>query len=287
MAGFMDVAQSPFSGCMASIYGSMPNTPGYMCHPSMYVLTTFDRVARGRTYQGALFDSRTTSLPGWVSSDPLSGMRALKFESGDDVVIAAYTLDRPRKEAAGAGRVYPIAFPEKPIYVSTHSGQDVSAPDANGQYYITHDRGPLYFFFSKSGQPPAQTVDARAVCADGSLPRRGSLQLRHTAWPYPGPSISLDWRTPGVSDAATLTAVTEQLPLFISNMYVYAEVADGSQRVLQVRSAVKTQGGPAAPRIVINTFFDPPTPMLRLSPPSLGSGVFQLEFLALPEWCTP
>lgn len=177
LGGFMDPAQSQFSSCMASIYGSIPDTPGYVCNPSMYMLSTFKRVAEGRTYRGALFNARTHSLPGTVSGDPLSGMRALKFESDDDIVIAVYTIDRARATIAGSGRTYSIAFPEKPIYVATFSGQDVGVPDQDGRYLITHDRGPLYFFFSKSGQPATHTVQARALCADGSLPRRGRLQL--------------------------------------------------------------------------------------------------------------
>jgi hypothetical protein len=97
----------------------------------------------------------------------------------------------------------------------------------------------------------------------------------------------LDWKTPGPSDAATLMTVSDQLPLFISNMYVYAEVADGSGRALEVRSGVQTQGGPGAPKVEIRQVFNPPTPMILLSGPSVGSGLYRAEFLALPEWCTP
>jgi len=81
--------------------------------------------------------------------------------------------------------------------------------------------------------------------------------------------------------------VSDQLPLFISNMYVYAEVADGSGRPLEVRSGVLTQGGPGTPKVVIAKQFDPPTPMITLRGPSVGSGIYRAEFLALPEWCTP
>jgi hypothetical protein len=222
-----------------------------------------------------------------VPGDPFSGVRELKFESADDVVIAAYTIDRGRAGVLGSGRVYPISFPEKPIFVSSYSGQDILPLDAGGLYNISHDGGPVYFFFSKSGQPPAHTVNGHALCADGSPPLRGRLQLWHTAWPTPGPSNSLDWRTPGVSDAGTLTAVSDQMPLFVSNMYVYAEVADGSGRVLDVRSSAQTGGGPSAPTVTVGTQFNPPTQMVRLDGPSAGSGVYQVDYLALPEWCTP
>jgi hypothetical protein len=288
LGGFMDPATSPLSGCMQSIYGAIPNTPGFMCNPSMYMLSTFKRVAQGRTYQGALFDSRNVaSLPGGVAGDPLSGLRALKFESDDDIVIAVYTFDRPRASIPNSGKAYSIAFPEKPIYVSSYSGQDYDGLGVDGRYRITHDTGPAYFFFSKNGQLPGQTVVANAVCADGSLPRRGRLQLRHTAWPYNGPSSVLNWLTPGPSDAGTVVTVADQLPLFVSNMYVYAEVADGSGRVLEVRSGVQTSGGPGAPKIVIGKFFNPLTSMVELQAPSLGTGAFRVEYLALPEWCTP
>jgi len=287
LGGFMDIAPSPFFGCTTSAYASIPDTPGFMCHPSMYMLNMFKRAAQGRTYQGALFDARANALPNRVAGDPLSGLRALKFESDDDIVIAAYTFDRKRASIPTSGAAYSITFPEKPIYVTTYSGQDYGVPDANGRYTITHDTGPVYFFFSKSPQPPNETVSAHAVCADGTLPRRGRLQLYHVAWPYNGPSDVLRWSTPGPSDAATLMTVSDQLPLFISNMYVYAEVADGSGRPLEVRSGVLTQGGPGTPKVVIAKQFDPPTPMITLRGPSVGSGIYRAEFLALPEWCTP
>jgi hypothetical protein len=41
------------------------------------------------------------------------------------------------------------------------------------------------------------------------------------------------------------------------------------------------------PKVVIHTQFSPPTPMITLQGPSMGSGLYRAEFLALPEWCTP
>jgi hypothetical protein len=285
---FMDLPVSQFDSCVQSSYAPVLNTPGFKCYPSMYMLSMFKRVAQGRTYQGAIFDSRNVaSLPGGVPGDPMSGLRALRFESADDVVIAVYTMDRPRATIPNSGKAYSIAFPDKPIYVASFSGQGYDGLRVDGRYTITHDTGPAYFFFSKTGQLPGQTVVANAVCADGSAPRRGRLQLWHTAWPYNGPSSVLNWLTPGPSDASTVVTVSDQLPLFVSNMYVYAEVADGSGRVLEVRSGVLTAGGPGTPKVVIGKFFSPPTSMVELSGPSLANGAFRVEYLALPEWCTP
>jgi hypothetical protein len=43
----------------------------------------------------------------------------------------------------------------------------------------------------------------------------------------------------------------------------------------------------AAGKVVIHTFFNPPTPMVELAARSLGGGVYNVDYLALPEWCTP
>jgi len=43
----------------------------------------------------------------------------------------------------------------------------------------------------------------------------------------------------------------------------------------------------STPKVVIAKQFDPPTPMITLQGPSVGSGIYRAEFLALPEWCTP
>ena len=288
LGGFMDVAAPPLDNCHASAFGEVRDITGYVCHPAMYGLKTFSRVARGRTYQGALFDSRTHALPGFVVGDPLSGLRALKFESADDTVIAVYTMDRSRASFPGSGRTYSIAFPEAPVFVSSYSGQDFPSPDATGHYKISHDSGPLYFFFSKTGNPPVETVNARAICADGSLPLRGQIQFWHTVFPVVTPGSELDWQSPGVTSAAALSTVSRQLQKFYTNMYVAAEVVGSSpDTYLPMRSAVQTGGGAGAPIVVGGTYFNPLTPMAQLSAPSLAAGVYDINFLALPEWCTP
>ena len=281
MAGFMDPAETETDGCRGSAYANLPAVAGYRCHPSMYMAAIFNRIARERVYQGAFFDPRASALPGAVPEDSRSGVRALKFESDEDVVVAVYTLDHTRGDATG--RNYSIKFPIDPSFVISNLGIQ---PDAAGRYRVSHAEGPAYFVFSKTKQPPTHTVHAHAVCQDGSPARRGQLQLWHTVWPTEGAAVPLDWQTPGAQSASSLTAVSRQLPLFRSNMYVAAEAADGSGRFLTVRSTTRLQGGAGAPSATAATFFDPPTPMVRLDAPSSSSSVFQVDYLAPPEWCT-
>ncbi len=125
LAGFMDEVPGTTLGCSASIYGFIPGISGHRCNPSMYVARVFDRVARGRNYQGAFFDARKAPLPGFDASDPLSGVHAIKFESDEDVVIAVYTLDRPRNGVPSSGRVYSILFPESPLFAVGSDGLNI------------------------------------------------------------------------------------------------------------------------------------------------------------------
>jgi hypothetical protein len=106
-------------------------------------------------------------------------------------------------------------------------------------------------------------------------------------WPNRESTAQLDWQAPGAGDAAVPTSLSWKVPLLRSNIYLAAEIAPDSGRFLPVRSSVRTGGGPGAPTVTSTTFFDPPTEMARLDPPSSTSGVFQIDYLAPPEWCTP
>jgi hypothetical protein len=285
--GFMDKATVNLEGCEGSIYAPLPDVKGFFCHASTYVLSTFNRIAGARTFQGALFDSRVT-LPGKTADDPLSGVRALKFESPEDVVIAVYTADRPRG-LKGSGRAYPIQFPQMPAFVLTATGGILdSTPD--GRYSVSYDSGPLYFVFSKTGHPPTMTLSAKAMCADGSAPLRGQIDVSSVVWPAPDVDVNkpVPFVSAGVRPAGSAALISRQLAYFTSSIYVMAEVADGSGRVLTVKSAVQTGGGVGGPpKVSTAPQFSPPTPMARLDPPSSTSAAFDIDFLALPEWCTP
>jgi hypothetical protein len=287
LTGFMDLADTRTQGCMRSAYAPVMEVTGYTCHPSTYALSTFRRIADGRTYQGALFDSRPFGLPGTVFGDQLSGVHALKFEGPDDVVIAVFSGDRYRPDMPGSGRVYSVQFPQQPIFVVGATG-DIndpgSLPDASGRYSISIDRGPLYFLFSKTGTPPVHNISARVICANGSAPLSGGAQIIDTVFPSPAPG-DLVFRNEGVSTAGAPVRFTRALPQFMSSVYVMAQVADGSGRVLPLRSS--TQSGPGAGAVRGASFFDPPTAMAALGPANSGAGSYTLDFVAPPEWCAP
>ncbi len=287
-AGFMDPAPGDTYGCNNSTYGAIEGTRDFHCWPAMYAARTFDRVARGRTYQGAYFDARAGALPGSESADPsdeLSGVRALKFESNDDVVVAAFTLDWARP-IPGSGRTYSVAFPREPAFALSETGQEFVAPNADGRYDIVFDHGPVYFFFPKSGQPPVYNVAARAVCADGSPAHSGSMKIWYTMWPTPTPSAPLDWQSSEIGAAGTFRLVTTQLITYTANLYVAVEASDGSGIYLPLVSSTHT-GGVNVPTVTGATFFNPPTPMARISSTSTASTFLELNYQALPEWCTP
>lgn len=289
LGGFMDLANRT-DGCMASAYAPLPNVNGYVCHPSTYALSTFRRVAEGRTYAGALFDSRPFGLPGTIFGDQLSGVHALKFESAEDVVIAVFSADRYRPNVPGSGRVYSVRFPQQPLFVIGHTGSindPTTLSDADGRYSISLDRGPLYFLFSKSGTPPVHNITARVLCANGSAPLRGDVQISDTVFPPAPPAGNLVFTNDGLTSAGAPVVFSRALPQFFSSVYVAAEVADGSGRVLPLRSGAKTGGGPGAPRVIGGLFFNPPTPMAQIGPVSSGAGTYLLDFLAPPEWCVP
>jgi hypothetical protein len=284
----MDPAPTEASGCSASLSAEIPGISAFHCHPSMYVAHTFDRVARGRKYQGAYVDARSAPLPGAVSGDNLSGLRLLKFESDEDVVVAAYTLDWARPDVPGSGRNYRVTFGETPIYSSSDDGKQIINGPLNSTHDISYARGPAYFFFSKSGQPPTHSVNARAVCADGSAPLRGRVQYWHTPWQTPAPPQDpLDWQSPGAGDAPVPVSFTRALALFTSNLYVAAEIADNTGVFLPMRSGSAVDGGVSAATVTGSTFFQPLTNMARINGPTTASGKFQLDFLAPAEWCTP
>lgn len=285
LAGFMDPASGAAAGCNHATFGTLEGGAGYVCHKSMHVLRTFDRVARGRTYRGAYFDVRHGALPGAVPSDDLSGLRALKFESDADVVVAVYSRDRVRVGVPGSGRQYPVRFATPPSFTITFDGQTGPLPGADGSYRISHFGGPVYFFFSKSGQPPRHTVTARTVCANGAVPHGGQLQFWYVAWPNPG--NTLDFQSPGIFDAGAPQTFSQQLPEFASNLYVVAEVAPGSGRVLPMRSGALATPTAGAPTVSSGTFFKPPTQMAQVTAPSTVNATFNIDFLAPPEWCAP
>jgi hypothetical protein len=287
-AGFMDPAPAEGSVCSGSVFADIPGISAFHCHPNMYVVSTFDRVARGRSYQGAYVDARSVPLPGAATGDDLSGLRLLKFETDEDVVVAAYTLDWARPDVPGSGRSYRVTFGETPIYTSSDDGKQINWASSNNAYDISYARGPAYFFFSKSGQPPTPSVNARAVCADGSIPLRGRVQYWHTPWPTAAPPQEpLPWQSPGAGDAPVPVSFTRALPLFSSNLYVAAEIADNTSVFLPLRSASQVSGGALAATVTGGTFFQPLTNMARINGPMTTTGKFQLDFLAPAEWCTP
>ena len=159
-------------------------------------------------------------------------------------------------------------------------------PDANGRYPLKHDLGPLYFVFTKNGQPPTHTVNARAICQDGSTPVRGQLKIWHTVWPTPVSSATLDWQSADAPTPGAVTSVARQMPSFVANMYVAAEAVDVGQ-FLHMQSSTKTAGGPGAPNVTGNTYFNPPTQMAKLDTPATASGTYTIEYLAPAQWCTP
>jgi len=99
--------------------------------------------------------------------------------------------------------------------------------------------------------------------------------------------IVTDFSRVAAERRTVLTTLSWKVPLLRSNIYLAAEIAPDSGHFLPVRSSVRTGGGPGALTITATTFFDPPTEMARLDPPSSTSGVFQIDYLAPPEWCTP
>ena len=286
-ASFMNVAPGETDGCRGSQFGELSGVVGFKCYPSMIMARVFNRVAKGRTYQGAMFDARTGPLPGADTSNSLSGLRALKFESDEDVVIAVYTTDRALVEHASSGRTYAIRFPIEPTYVLSDSGDEIPAYDATGRHQVSHDGGPRYFFFSKSATPPTETANARVVCADGSTPLRGQVQFWHTVWPTPTASAPLDWQTPGIGTAGTSVTMARALPQFRSHMYVAAEVPPDSGRFLPMLSAAQIGGAQIGPNVTGSTYFIPPTLMAKIDAPVTTTNAYQIQFLALPEWCTP
>jgi hypothetical protein len=284
----MDPAPAEGSVCSGPVFDDIPGISAFHCHPNMYVVSTFDRVARGRTYQGAYVDARSVPLPGAVTGDDLSGLRLLKFESDEDVVVAAYTLDWARPDVPGSGRRYRVTFGETPTYTSSDDGKQINWAPSSSAYDISYAGGPSYFFFSKSGQPPAHSVNARAVCADGSIPLRGRVQYWHTPWPTPAPPQEpLAWQSTGAGDAPVAVSFTRALPLFASNLYVAAEIADNTGVFLPMRSASQMNAGPVVATVDGGTFFQPLTNMARINGPTTTTGKFQIDFLAPAEWCTP
>ncbi len=285
-AGFIDASTQASTPCRTSVYNEIKGITGYTCQPSLFVARTFDMMARGRTYSGAVFDARAGALPGSTPTDSLSGLHALKFETDDDIVIAAFTQDRTRDNVPGSGKTYSLAFPREPAFVANSTGGDFVKPDANGRYPLKHDLGPLYFVFTKNGQPPTHTVNARAICQDGSTPVRGQLKIWHTVWPTPVSSATLDWQSADAPTPGAVTSVARQMPSFVANMYVAAEAVDVGQ-FLPMQSSTKTAGGPGAPNVTDNTYFNPPTQMAKLDTPATASGTYTIEYLAPAQWCTP
>ncbi|NMO19058.1 hypothetical protein HPC49_28355 [Pyxidicoccus fallax] len=281
LAGFMDPKAGEADGCRYSTYGFISGVAGYVCHPSMYMLQVFNRVAAGRTYQGAYFDARTQSMPGSLPGDDLSGVRALKFESTDDVVVAVWTMDTARGPVAGSGRTYSLAFPTAPLFVVSDTGTSFPTADSSGRWQLRASTGPLYFFFSKTGKLPEHKVHVRALCPNGGVPSRGQVEVSTLVWPDPSNST---WQYTGAFSANINGWVKRQLPSFFSSMYVTMKAADGSGRVLQPRGSALIVG-PGAPSVSMGNYFDPPTPMFVLNSPSTTSSEIQLDFHAPAEWC--